>query len=135
MSLTDSRYLTTISGRSKLEIPRTRGKLDIEFKMFDKYQRRQKKFDDMVIMSLILGISTRKQRKFFRSFIGDAVSHATASRLILRFGKEVAEFRSRELKDEYKYLLIDGIWVSVREGANTRKRPIVFVIGITEDNT
>ena len=132
---TYSRYLTTTFGRSKLEIPRTRGELDVEFRMFNKYQRRQKKFDDMVIMSLVLGISTRKQKKFFRAFIGDAVSHATASRLILRFEEEVAEFRSRKLQDTYKYLLIDGRWVSVKEGADTRKRPIVFVVGITEDNT
>ena len=30
------------------------------------------------------------------------------------------------IADDYKYLLIDGIWVSVKEGAKTKKRPIVF---------
>lgn len=128
------RYLTTTFGRSELVIPRTRGKIDINFKMFNKYQRRQKKFDEMVMMSLILGISTRKQKKFFKAFIGDAVSHTTASRLLRNFEEDLAKFRTQILADDYKYLLIDGIWVSVKE-RDVRKRPIIFVIGIRKDNT
>src|SRR6056297_2365031 len=57
------RYLTTTFGRSELKVPRIRGKIDLEFKLFKKYQRSQKKFDEMLVMSLILGLSTRKQKK------------------------------------------------------------------------
>jgi len=128
------RYLTTTFGRSELLVPRVRGKVDIKFEMFDKYQRRQKKFDDMVLMSLILGISTRKQRKFFKSFIGTSVSHTTASRLLRNFEEDLSKFRTRRIVDEYKYLLIDGIWVSVKE-REVRKRPIIFVIGVKEDDS
>ncbi len=131
---TYSRYLTTTFGRSELSIPRVRGKVDIEFEMFNRYQRRQKKFDDMVIMSLILGVSTRKQRKFFKAFIGDAVSHTTASRLLRNFEEDLRAFRTRPIEDEYKYMLIDGIWVSVKE-RDVRKRPIIFVIGVKEDDS
>lgn len=131
---TYSRYLTTTFGRSELVIPRTRDNIDISFEMFNKYQRRQKKFDEMVLMSLILGISTRKQRKFFKTFIGTSVSHATASRLLRNFEEDLAKFRTRRIVDEYKYLLIDGIWVSVKE-RDVRKRPIIFVIGIKGDDS
>lgn len=127
------RYLTTTFGRSELKVPRVRGEIDIEFKLFNKYQRRQKKFDEMVVMSLILGLSTRKQKKLFKSFIGDAVSHATASRLIRGFEEEIGRFRTKQIPDAYKYLMIDGIWVKVKEGRNLRKRPIIVVIGIKED--
>jgi len=130
---TYKRWLTTTFGRSELKIPRVKGRIDINFKMFNKYQRRQKKFDEMVIMSLILGLSTRKQGKFFKAFIGDSVSHATASRLIRGFEEEINEFRTRRICDIYRYLIIDGIWVKVKEGQNIRKRPIIFIIGITED--
>jgi len=126
------RCLTTTFGRSELEVPRARGKIDIDFKLFDKYQRRQKKFDEMVIMSLMMGISMRKQRKFFKAFIGDAVSHATASRLLKSFEEDLIKFRTRKIEDVYRYLLIDGIWVSVKE-RYVRKRPIIFVIGIKDD--
>ena len=128
------RYLTTTFGRSELVVPRVRGKIDIKFEMFNKYQRRQKKFDEMVIMSLILGISTRKQKKFFKAFIGDSVSHTTASKLLRNFEEDLQAFRTQRINDGYKYLLIDGIWVSVKE-RDVRKRPIIFVIGVKEDNS
>lgn len=130
-----TRHLTTTFGSSELKVPRVRGKIDMEFKLFNKYQRRQKKFDEMVVMSLILGLSTRKQKKLFKAFIGDAVSHATASRLIRGFEEEIGRFRTRPIADVYKYLMIDGIWVKVKEGRNLRKRPIIVVIGITENGS
>jgi putative transposase len=131
------RRFTTRFGTSELMIPRARGKhgkIEVTFKLFDKYQRRQKKFDEMVVMSLILGVSTRKQKKFFKSFIGDSVSHATAARLVRGFEEDLAKFRTNPISDEYVYLLIDGIWVSVKEDT-TRKRPIIFVIGVKADGS
>ena len=128
------RFFTTTFGTSLIKMPRTRSnKTDIIYSLFDKYQRRQKKFDNMVVLSMILGLSTRKQRKFFKAFIGDAVSHATASRLINNLEYELREFRTRRIEDKYKYLLVDGIWVHIKE-RSIRKRPILFVLGITEDN-
>ncbi|MFH1552171.1 MAG: IS256 family transposase [Candidatus Omnitrophota bacterium] len=128
------RFLTTRFGASELVIPRARGKVGVDFELFKKYQRRQKKFDEMVVMSLILGISTRKQSKFFKSFIGSSVSHATASRLLKGFGEDLSRFRTSPVSDDYRYLLIDGIWVSVKE-ADVRKRPIIFVIGVKADGS
>ena len=129
------RFFTTTFGTTLIKIPRTRkSKIDIKYSLFDKYQRRQKKFDNMIVLSMLLGLSTRKQRKFFRSFIGDAVSHATASRLIGTLEDNLKEFRTRRIEDKYKYLLVDGIWVSVKQGNTTKKKPILFVLGITEDN-
>lgn len=128
------RRFTTRFGTSELRIPRARGKVEVTFKLFEKYQRRQKKFDEMVVMSLILGISSRKQKKFFKSFIGDSVSHATAARLVRGFEEDLAKFRTSLISDEYVYLMIDGIWVSVKE-VTTRVRPIIFVIGVKADGS
>lgn len=127
------RYFTTTFGTSIINMPRTRNKTDITYSLFDKYQRRQKKFDKMVVLSMILGLSTRKQRKFFREFIGDSVSHQTASDLINILEDDLKEFRTRPIEDKYKYLLIDGIWVHIKE-KTIKKRPIIFVLGITQDN-
>ena len=55
------------------------------------HQRRQKKFDNAIILSMILGLSERKQRKFFKAFIGDAVSHGTASKLLKNLEGDLAE--------------------------------------------
>ena len=84
---------------------------------------------------MILGISTRKQRRFFKSFIGDAVSHGTASRLMSTLDKGLSEFRSKKIGDDYKYLLVDGIWIHVMENGKVRNRPVIVVMGIKMDNT
>lgn len=128
------RYFTTTFGTSKINIPRLRdNNIDITYSLFDKYQRRHHKFDQMVLLSMLLGLSTRKQRRFFRSFIGDSVSHSTASRLINNLEEDLKDYRTRRIEDKYKYLLIDGLWVSVKE-KRIHKRPIIFVLGITLDN-
>lgn len=128
------RRFTTTFGTSLVNIPVARDGTRIRYKLFDRYQRRQKKFDNTVVLSMILGLSTRKQRKFFNAFIGDAVSHGTASRLIKTLEGDLAAYRTRPIEDEYKYLLIDGLWVSVMSNGHLRKMVILFVLGITLDN-
>ena len=61
------RFLTTTFGASEVMVPRTRDGLRIRYSLFDRYQRRQKKFDNMILFSMILGLSERKQRKFFKA--------------------------------------------------------------------
>lgn len=131
-----SRYFTTIFGTSEVKIPRSRKGLRIKYSLFDKYQRRQGKFDNMVLLSMLLGLSTRKQRRFFRSFIGDSVSHTTASRLLKNLEYDLKEFRTKSIEDKYKYLLVDGLWVKVRATGQryVRKMVILFVLGLTVDN-
>ena len=129
-----TRFFTTTFGTSRIQLPRTRDGLRIRYSLFDKYQRRQKKFDNTVVLSMILGLSTRKQRKFFKAFIGDAVSHGTASRLLKTLEGDLVAYRRRPIEDKYKYFLIDGLWVSVMSNGRLRKMVILFVLGITLDN-
>ena len=128
------RFFTTTFGTSEVMMPRTRDGLKIRYSFFDRYQRRQKKFDNMVVFSMILGLSERKQRKFFKAFIGDAVSHSTASKLLKNLEGDLAEYRTKPIEDKYKYLLIDGLWVSVMSNDRLRKMVILFVLGVTLDN-
>ncbi len=129
-----SRFFTTTFGTSEIMVPRTRDGLKINYSLFDKYQRRQKKFDNMIVLSMILGLSQRKQRKFFKAFIGDAVSHGTASKLLKNLEGDLAEYRTQSIEDKYKYILVDGLWVSVVSNDRLRKMVILFVLGITMDN-
>jgi len=129
-----ARELTTTFGRSHIRIPRTRyGNVTVHYSLFEKYQRRHKKLDRMVLLSMLLGVSVRKQRRFFRAFIGDAVSHTTASKLIKSLEGDLLTFRTKPIQDTYKYLLIDGLWVKVFDG-KIKDKVILFVIGITPDN-
>ena len=87
----------------------------------DRYERAQSR------------LSTRKQRKFFRAFIGGAVSQTTASKLLKKLEEGLKEFRTRPIEDKYKYLIIDGLWVKVKE-EHIQERVILFILGITLDN-
>jgi putative transposase len=128
------RNLTTTFGTSRIRIPRVRfNKIKIHYSLFERYQRRQKKFDQMVLLSMLLGHSVRKQRRFFRAFIGDAVSHTTASMLIKSLEGDLQAFRTKPIQDIYKYLIIDGLWVNVYDG-KLKDMVILFVLGVTLDN-
>ena len=128
------RNLTTTFGTSRIRIPRVRfNNIKVHYSLFEKYQRRQKKFDRMVLLSMLLGHSVRKQRRFFHAFLGDAVSHTTASRLIKSLEGDLQHFRTKPIPDIYKYLIIDGLWVKVYNG-RLKDMVILFVLGVTLDN-
>jgi len=129
------RNFTTTFGTSRIWIPRVRfNKVKVHYSLFEKYQRRQKKFDKVVVLAMLLGLSVRKQRKFFRSFMGDAISHTTASKLIRTLEDDLQAFRTRKIEDKYKYLLLDGLWVKVKDGNKLKDKVILFILGITLDN-
>ena len=132
---TYERNFTTTFGTSRIQVPRLRHhNVKIHYSLFEKYQRRQKKFDKAVVLAMLLGLSVRKQRKFFRSFIGDAISHTTASKLIRTLEGDLQWFRTRKIEDKYKYLILDGLWVKVKDGNKLKEKVILFVLGITLEN-
>lgn len=130
---TYSRLFTTTFGKAKLLIPKVRKKnQEYMYNLFAKYQRRQRKFDDMVVLSLLLGFSTRKQQRFFQAFIGDSVSHQTASALLQNLSDDLRQYQSMPIEDKYRFIFIDGLWVHIKE-IDIKKRPILFALGITKD--
>jgi transposase-like protein len=130
---TYSRLFTTTFGKAKLLIPKVRKKnQEYAYSLFAKYQRRQRKFDDMIVLSLLLGFSTRKQEKFFQAFIGDSVSHQTASSLLQNLSDDLRQYQSMPIEDKYRFIFIDGFWVHIKE-VDIKKRPILFALGITKD--
>ncbi|MCF7886970.1 MAG: IS256 family transposase, partial [Candidatus Omnitrophica bacterium] len=86
------------------------------------------------LKSLVLGLSTRKQKKFFNSFIGDSVSHTTASRLVNEISYLLNQYRNKPLVDQYKYLYLDAIWVHLKE-LDIKNRPVLVALGIKKDGS
>ena len=127
------RMVTSTFGSSKIMVPKVRKKSqEYKYELFARYQRRQKKFDDMVVLSLLLGFSTRKQERFFRSFIGDSISHSTASRLMQNLSDGLREYQNKRIEDKYRFIFIDAIWVKIKE-IDIKKRPILFAMGVTAE--
>jgi len=127
------RIFTTTFGKARLLIPKVRKKSrEYIYNLFAKYQRRQRKFDDMIVLSLLLGFSTRKQERFFQAFIGDSVSHQTASRLLQGLSDDLRQYQSQPIEDKYRFIFIDGFWVHIKE-IDIKKKPILFALGVTID--
>ena len=123
--------LTTYGLISDIKVPKAR-KLRPTFKVFGKYQQRQQEFDQMILLSLILGLSTRKQREFFKQFFKACVSSTTASKLLRKLEEELKDYRCKPIADIYPYLVLDAIWVHIKE-IKIKNRPVLFALGITEN--
>jgi len=126
------RVLTTTFGQAELKVPRARH-VKIKYQLFDTYQRRHERLDYAIALSCILGLSTRKQARLFHEMIGDSISHQTASQLIYSLKNELNSYRQRPIANNYKYLIIDGMWVHMKE-LKIKQRPVLFALGITKDN-
>ncbi|MCK4917178.1 MAG: transposase, partial [Candidatus Omnitrophica bacterium] len=94
------RFIGTTHGKVEISMPKAR-RTPVKYGLFKKYQRRQEQFDDNIVKAMILGLTGRKQKKIFKSFIGDSVSHTTASRIIDKIGCLVNHYRNIPLFDEY----------------------------------
>jgi putative transposase len=128
------RSISTTHGRADdLRMPKSKG-IRIKYDCLEFYRRRQPEFDEHILKAMVLGLTSRKQAKFFRSFIGDSVSHTTASRIMNKIAYLVNYYRNMPLSDEYEYLYLDAIWVHVKE-LNIKNRPILLALGVKTDGT
>ena len=128
------RSLLTTHGRvDNLRMPKSRG-IRVKYNCLKKYQRRQAEFDRHILKAMILGLTSRKQAKFFKTFINDSVSHTTASRIMNKIAYMVNHYRSMPLSDEYEYLYLDAVWVHIKE-INIKNRPLLIALGVKPDGT
>lgn len=129
-----TRSISTTHGRvDDLKMPKSKG-IRVKYNCLRAYQRRQPEFDEHILKAMILGLTGRKQARFFKSFIGDSVSHTTASRIMNKIAYLVNYYRNMPLSDEYEYLYLDAIWVHVKE-LNIKNRPILVALGVKTDGS
>ena len=116
-----------------LKIPRGRS-LEFRSSFFGWYQRRQKAFDLAVLRCFVSGVSTKKVRGITRAFADAGISASAVSRILKGIAGELRAFRKTPITGRYRFLFIDGLWMSVRKRYD-RKSPVLFALGIDEDGT
>jgi putative transposase len=114
----------------RIKVPRSRSGL-FEPSMFDRYQRRQESVNQSIINCFLLGVSTRNVKDVLKPLIGVNVSASTVSNAAKAVDKLVKEFHQRNLLDEYQFLFLDGINISVRYGTKSVKKTVLAAYGIT----
>jgi transposase-like protein len=123
--------LTSYGWIDGLEVPRLRSG-GYEHGIFEKYRRRQRQLDWVLLEAFLLGHATRKTRRLFKSAFGEEVSAQTVSNVVKELDSEVRRFHGRRLADEYRFLYLDGLWLKVRR-PQYQAKVLLVALGVRAD--
>jgi len=126
------RHLLTEMGDLELLVPRSR-KGGFPFKLFERYARRCRSIDRVLLACFCLGLSTRKAASVLAPVLEEKVSAATISRISRGLDGEVERYHSRPLKDHYRYLFLDGVVLKSKGAAKVQKKILLCAFGITAE--
>lgn len=128
------RHLLTEMGDLELLVPRSR-KGRFPSKLFERYARRCRSVDKVLLACFCLGLSTRKAASVLAPVLGEKVSAATISRIARGLDQQVHCYHRRELKDRYQYLFLDGIVLKSKGAAKVHKKILLCAFGITMEGS
>jgi len=121
---------TTLGPIKNIAVPRSRSGFYRPF-IFGRYQRRQQAVNDVVCNAFLRGISTREVAGALKPILGTSISASAVSRITKSLNIKVKEFHQRKLVDEYQFLFLDGIAISVRKIPKAKKILVLAAYGIT----
>lgn len=124
-----SRSFTTRLGKIELEVPRLRGQSVAEG-LFENYQRSEQAIICAVAEMVVKGVSTRDVDDVARALFGEGISKSQASRMCEVLDPVVAEFRARELSEYYPFLIVDAIYLKVRDGEKVVSNALYIALGV-----
>lgn len=121
---------TAFGSIENIKVPRSRNGL-FEPSMFAKYQRRQESVNQSIINCFLLGVSTRNVKDVLKPLLGVNISASTVSNATKTVDILVNKYHKRELLDEYQFLFLDGINITVKYGSRSIKKTVLAAYGIT----
>jgi transposase-like protein len=123
--------VTELGAITDLAVPRRR-LVPYHPSFLDRAARRTRVVDDVLRRAFLRGLSTRETAALAQTLTGVPLSAASVSRLAAQLDAQVAAFHRRPITFPARYLLVDGLWVSVRSSGRARKRVVLAVYGIDE---
>ena len=128
-----SRKMTTRVGGITLHVPRLRnGKFSTD--MFARYQRSEQALILSLMEMVVGGVSTRKVTQITEELCGTEFSKSTVSELCKRLDPIVTGWNNRPLSDrEFPFILVDALYLKVREDGRVRSRGVMVGIGVNSD--
>lgn len=125
------RTLTTRVGSLVLHVPKFRnGTFSTE--LFARYSRSERAFQLALIEMVIQGVSTRKVTEITETLCGTSISKSTVSRLCADLDEPIRAFRERSLDRYYPFLVVDAMYVKVRERGRIVSKGLLIALGISE---
>lgn len=123
------RILVTRVGKLELRVPQDRqGRFSTQ--VFARYQRSERALVQALAEMYVKGVSTRKVKAITEELCGHEFSASTISRINEQMDAELEQFASRQLEEEYPYLILDARYEKVRESGVIRHQAVLMAIGI-----
>jgi len=125
--------LTSYGYLSMINVPRIRSG-GIEFKILNKYQRRAKDIDRMILEMFLCGVATRRVEEVLTPLLGPkSVSAGLVSKITKVLTKQVERFHRRRFIDKYEYLILDGIYLNAKSPVYKKRRCVLVTYGLWID--
>lgn len=126
------RSYTTRIGTITLEVPRLRNG-EFKTEVFNRYQRSEQSLILAMIEMVVNGVSTRKVKSITEELCGKSFSKSTVSSLCKQLDPEVKAFRNRPLNKKYPFVIVDAIYLKVREDKKVRSKGILIATAVNEE--
>jgi len=114
----------------QIQVPRCR-RAGFQPTLFQRYQRRRQEVERFVQALFFAGVSTRAVGEVLEVLLGFAPSAAAVSQIVARIDAQVQAFHRRILSDDYVYLFLDGLTVTLKELPEAKKRLVLVAYGLT----
>lgn len=126
------RLLVTPYGSVKVRVPRVR-EGGYEHELFERRQLFTAEVGKLIMEVYLAGVSTRRVGEVLSRTLGYEVSAGTVSEICHGLDALVRQFWNREIGDEWRYLVLDGIVLKNRSAIGVEKRVILVVMGVGID--
>lgn len=126
------RTLKTRIGTITLDVPRLRNG-EFSHELFERYQRAEQALVLTMMEMVLQGVSTRKVTQITEELCGTSFSKSTVSKLCQGLDEAVQAFRNRPLQKHYPFIMVDAMYVKVREGGRVQSKAFLIAIGVDEE--
>jgi len=121
-------YVTPL-GSIRIRVRRTRKRSFLP-RGLKTLERRAPEVAEMIRQAFLRGISTRAVGRVVALLTDEPVSAQTVSRLTRVLDREVQKFHPARLDDDYRYLLLDGVWIKVRRAFGPQRVLLLVAYGV-----
>ncbi len=125
--------LTSYGWIEGLAVPRVR-KGGMESEVLERYRRRQRALDGILLEAFLLGHSTRKSIRWFKRVFGAEISAQAVSDIVKELDQQVQDYHGRRLGDHYRFLYLDGLWITLSKPVKVKK-VLLVALGVKEDGS
>ncbi|MBM3313139.1 IS256 family transposase [candidate division WOR-3 bacterium] len=115
----------------RLEVPRPRNG-GIRTQVFRRYRRCWRAVEDFIRYTFLAGASTRETGLIVEQLLGKRLSASAVSSLVKLLAGEVRKYHARQLANNWRLLILDGVWVKVG-GYKLHNKVMLVVYGVRAD--